>query len=81
MFKDQKDTIREAPMIRTEKKLINEVGTYIESQEESLESLKFLEVNHQQDATQLRNFYYSTYVNSSTCFERYVAHHQEPQLC
>jgi hypothetical protein len=24
--------------------------------------------------------YYSTYVNSSTCFERYVAHHQEPQL-
>jgi hypothetical protein len=24
--------------------------------------------------------YYSTYVSSSTCFERYVAHHQEPQL-
>jgi hypothetical protein len=24
--------------------------------------------------------YYSTYVNSSTCFERYVAHHQESQL-
>jgi hypothetical protein len=24
--------------------------------------------------------YYSTYVNSSTCFERYVAHHQKPQL-
>jgi hypothetical protein len=24
--------------------------------------------------------YYSTYVNSSTCFKRYVAHHQEPQL-
>jgi hypothetical protein len=23
--------------------------------------------------------YYFTYVNSSTCFERYVAHHQEPQ--
>jgi hypothetical protein len=39
-----------------------------------------LEVNHQQDATQLRNFYYSTYVNSSTCFERYVARRQEPQL-
>jgi hypothetical protein len=25
----------------------------------------WLEVNHQQDATQLRNFYYSTYVSSS----------------
>jgi hypothetical protein len=24
--------------------------------------------------------YYSTYINSSTCFELYVAHHQEPQL-
>jgi hypothetical protein len=24
--------------------------------------------------------HYSTYVSSSTCFERYVAHHQEPQL-
>jgi hypothetical protein len=24
--------------------------------------------------------YYSTYVSSSTCIERYVAHHQEPQL-
>jgi hypothetical protein len=24
--------------------------------------------------------YYSTYVKNSTCFERYVAHHQEPQL-
>jgi hypothetical protein len=24
--------------------------------------------------------YYSTYVSNSTCFERYVAHHQEPQL-
>jgi hypothetical protein len=24
--------------------------------------------------------YYSTYVNSSICFERYVAHHQKPQL-
>jgi ribosomal protein L16 Arg81 hydroxylase len=24
--------------------------------------------------------YYPTYVNSSKCFERYVAHHQEPQL-
>jgi hypothetical protein len=41
---------------------------------------KWLEVNHQQDAIQLRNFYYSTYFNSSACFERYVAHHQEPQL-
>jgi hypothetical protein len=41
---------------------------------------RWLEVNHQQDATQLRNFYYFTYVNGSTCFDRYVAHHQEPQL-
>jgi hypothetical protein len=24
--------------------------------------------------------YYSTYFKSLTCFERYVAHHQEPQL-
>jgi hypothetical protein len=28
----------------------------------------FLEVNHQQDATQLQNFYYSTHVNSSNMF-------------
>jgi hypothetical protein len=40
MFKDQNDTIRETPMIR--KKLIIEVGTYIELQEESLECLKLL---------------------------------------
>jgi hypothetical protein len=24
--------------------------------------------------------YYSTYISGSTCFERYVAHHQELQL-
>jgi hypothetical protein len=24
--------------------------------------------------------YYSTHVNSSACFERYVAHYHEPQL-
>jgi hypothetical protein len=24
--------------------------------------------------------YYTIYVNSLTCFERYVAHHQEPEL-
>jgi hypothetical protein len=29
-------------------------------------------------STQLWNFYYSTYVSSLTCFEHYVAHHQEP---
>jgi hypothetical protein len=39
----------------------------------------WLEVKHQQDATSY-GIYYSTYVNSSTCFERYVTHHQEPQL-
>jgi hypothetical protein len=35
--------------------------------------------NYQQDATQSRNLLFHI-VNSSTCFERYVTHHQEPQL-
>jgi len=39
-----------------------------------------LSINNQQDATWQRNLLFHLFIKSSTCFEHYVAHHQELQL-